>query len=65
MLVYWWFCSVLLMFSDCLDGDHFLAGEVLLHAINAHLGKYGDGGCTLGKLDQFFFVTYMFVICNP
>ena len=42
-----------------MDGDRFLTGEVILHAINAHLGKYGDGGCTLGKLDQRSIVTFI------
>ena len=49
------------VFSDCLDGNHFLAGEVLLHAINSHLGKYGDGGCTLGQLDQISIMKFMLI----
>ena len=36
-------------FIDCLDRDNFLAGEVLIHSINAHVGRYGDGGCMVGK----------------
>ena len=38
--------------ADCLDGENFLGGEVILHSIIGHLGKYGDGGCALGLLDQ-------------
>ena len=44
--------SIMLIFIlDCLQGEKFFAGEVILHSIQSHLGKHGDGGNILGKLD--------------
>ena len=42
---------MLIFILDCLQGEKFFAGEVILHSIQSHLGKHGDGGNILGKLD--------------
>ena len=38
--------------SDSIEGDKTFAGEVIIHCIQSHLVKYGDGGSMLGKLYQ-------------
>jgi hypothetical protein len=37
---------------DCLNGETFVAGDVILHSMQSHLSQYGDGGNTLGKLQS-------------